>query len=277
MNCRLISILPPRAKIERMTDEEKVKVLIVDDEPLARTLIAELLKKFPDFQIVGECSDGKDALKEFKRKTPDLVFLDVQMAGMDGLSFLENLNVSEFPAIIFVTAYDQYAIRAFDFHAVDYLLKPFSQSRFEKAVLRAKERISEHSQNDDISRRQISSLLENYQNKTAPLKRLFLKDSGKIVLLDPEKIEWIEADDKYIRLHTAEKKYLIRQTLNAVEAELDPQIFARIHRSTIVNLTRISELHPMFNGEYVLILNDKTRLTLSRNYRDRFFDKFGKI
>lgn len=260
-----------------MTTENRIKVLIVDDEPLARALIVELLKKFPEFEIVGECSDGKGALKALKRKSPDLVFLDVQMPGMDGLSVLEELNDAALPEIIFVTAYDQYAIRAFDFHAVDYLLKPFSQSRFEKALLRAKERILEHPQGNDITRRQISFLLENYQNRAAPLKRLFLKDRGKIVLLDPEAINWIEADDKYIRLHTSEKKYLIRQTLNAVEAELDPHVFARVHRSYIVNLTRISELHPMFNGEYVLVLGDGTKLTLSRNYRDRFFDKFGKL
>ena len=260
-----------------MTTENKITVLIVDDEPLARALIVELLKKFPEFEIVGECSDGKGALKALKRKSPDLIFLDVQMPGIDGLSLLEELNDAALPAIIFVTAYDQYAIRAFDFHAVDYLLKPFSQSRFEKALLRAKERLLERPQSDDIARRQISSLLENYQNKAAPLKRLFLKDQGKIVLLDPETINWIEADDKYVRFHTSEKKYLIRQTLNAVEAELDPQVFARVHRSYIVNLTRISELHPMFNGEYVLILNNGTKLTLSRNYRERFFDKFGKL
>ncbi len=260
-----------------MATENKITVLIVDDEPLARALIAELLKNLPEFQVAGECSDGKSAIKAIKEKSPDLIFLDVQMPGMDGLTVLEELNDTPFPAIIFVTAYDQYAIRAFDFHAIDYLLKPFSQSRFEKALLRAKERILEHSPSDHITRRQISSLLENYQNKAAPLERLFLKDCGKIVLLDPETINWIEADDKYVRFHTSEKKYLIRQTLNAVEAELDKQVFARVHRSCIVNLTRISELHPMFNGEYVLILNDKTKLALSRNYRDRFFDKFGKL
>jgi two-component system LytT family response regulator len=258
-------------------NSEFIKVLIVDDEPLARSLIIELLKGFEEFQITGESSNGKEALKFIKRNSPDLVFLDVQMPEMDGFAVLKEIRDETLPAIIFVTAYDQYAIRAFDFHAVDYLLKPFSQSRFEKALLRAKQRILEHLPSDDITRRQISSLLENYQKKSAPLKRLFLKDRGKIVLLDPETINWIEADDKYIRLHTSEKKYLIRQTLNAVEAELDPHVFARVHRSYIVNLTRISELHPMFNGEYVLILNDKTKLTLSRNYRDRFFDKFGKL
>jgi two-component system, LytTR family, response regulator len=259
-----------------MATGNEITVLIVDDEPLARALIAELLKKFPEFQVTGECSDGKDAIKAFKEKRPDLVFLDVQMPGTDGLTFLEELNDSAYPAIIFVTAYDQYAIRAFDFHAVDYLLKPFSQARFEKALRRAKERILEDSRGGAIDRQQISSLLESHRNQAIPLKRLFLKDGGKIVLLDPEKINWIEADDKYIRLHTSEKKHLIRQTLNAIEAALDPQVFARIHRSCIVNLTRVSELHPMFNGEYVLILNDGTKLTLSRNYRDRFFDKFGK-
>lgn len=260
-----------------MATENKITVLIVDDEPLARALIAELLKKFPEFQVVGECSDGKDAINFVKRKSPDLIFLDIQMPGIDGITFLEELNDAALPAIIFVTAYDQYAIRAFDFHAVDYLLKPFSQSRFEKALLRAKERILERPQSDDMTRQQLSSLLENHQNQTTPLKRLFLKDRGKIVLLNPEMVNWIEADDKYIRLHTAEKKYLIRQTLNAIEAELDLHVFARVHRSYIVNLTRISELHPMFNGEYVLILDDGTKITLSRNYRDRFFDKFGKL
>ena len=259
-----------------MATENTIKVLIVDDEPLARALVIELLKKFPEFQIIGECSDGNSAIKVTKENSPDLIFLDVQMPGMNGITLLEELNDTALPAIIFVTAYDQFAIRAFDFHAVDYLLKPFSKLRFEKALFRAKERILEHSSSDDIAQRQISSLLENYQNQAAPLKRLFLKDQGKIVLLDPEMINWIEADDKYIRLHTSEKKYLIRQTLNAVEAELDPNVFARVHRSIIVNLTCVSELHPTFNGEYVLILNDKTKLRLSRNYRDRFFDKFGK-
>ena len=257
-------------------NRELIKVLIVDDELLARALIIELLKGFEEFQIIGECSNGKEALKVIKRNSPDLVFLDVQMPEMDGFAVLKEIQDETLPAIVFVTAYDQYAIRAFDFHAVDYLLKPFSKSRFEKALLHAKERILEHSTSDDINRRQISSLLENYQHQAAPLKRLFLKDRGKIVLLDPEAINWIEADDKYIRLHTAEKNYLIRQTLNAVEAELDPHVFARVHRSYIVNLTRILELHPMFNGEYVLILNDKTKLTLSRNYRDRFFNRFSK-
>lgn len=253
----------------------RIKVLIVDDEPLARALITELLKDFDEFQIIGECSNGKQAIVCIKENAPDLVFLDVQMPEMDGFAVLEQIQNEIAPTIIFVTAYDQYAIRAFDFHAVDYLLKPFSQTRFKKALSRAGERISSKS-TDDVTEQQISSLLENYQNKPAHLKRLFLKDKGKIVLLEPEKVNWVEADDKYVRLHTAEKSYPIRQTLNALEAELDPQIFTRIHRSNIVNLTCVRELHPLFNGEYVLILADGTKLTLSRNYKNRFFKQFGK-
>jgi two-component system LytT family response regulator len=257
-------------------DRELIKVLIVDDEPLARALIIELLKDFNEFQIIGECSNGKEAVRDIKESSPDLVFLDVQMPVMDGFAVLEEIKEETLPALIFVTAYDQYAIRAFDFHAIDYLLKPFSRSRFTKALTRAAERIL-HKSTDEVTKRQFTSLLENYQNKPAHLKRLFLKDKGKIVLLEPEKLDWVQADDKYVRLHTAEKSYLIRQTLNALEVELDPQIFTRIHRSTIVNLSRVKELHPLFNGEYILILTDGTKLTLSRNYKTRFFEHFGKI
>lgn len=255
--------------------ENLIKVLIVDDEPLARALIVELLKDFKEFQIIGECSNGKEAIQAIKENPPDLVFLDVQMPEMDGLTVLEEINDETLPAIIFVTAYDQYAIRAFDFHAIDYLLKPFSRARFEKALAHAKERILLTS-GDDLPQQQISSLLENYKNKPAHLKKLFLKDKGKIVLLEPEKVDWIEADDKYVQFHTSEKSYLIRQTLSALEAELDPQLFARIHRSMIVNLTRVEELHPMFNGEYMLVLTNKKKLTLSRNYKNRFFERYGK-
>jgi len=252
-----------------------IKVLIADDEPLARELIAELLKDFNGYKIIGECSNGREAIQAIRNKLPDLIFLDVQMPQMDGLSVIDNIQSSHFPAIIFVTAYDQYAIRAFDFHAVDYLLKPFSKERFQKALQHAEERILNTLpvQNAQL---QISSLVESYQNKPPQLKRMFLKDRGKIILVEPETIDWIEADDKYVRLHIGDKSYLTRQTLNALEAELDSRIFSRIHRSNIVNLIRVSEMHPLFNGEYILILSDGTKLTLSRNYRNRFFEQFGR-
>lgn len=251
-----------------------IKVLVIDDESLARDLIIELLKDFDDFQIIGECSDGLDAVKTIEKLRPDLIFLDVQMPMLNGLEVLERLKDSYLPEIIFVTAYDNYAIRAFDFHAIDYLLKPISRNRFEQAVQHAKERISQ--QNNSETKEQLFALLENHQNKLPYLQRIFVKENGKITLLEPETINWIEADDKYLHLHTANKNHLIRQTLNSIEAELNPNIFLRIHRSIIVNLTRVKEIHPLFNGEYVLILHDKTKLTLSRNYKNRFFERFGK-
>lgn len=259
-----------------MAAEDKITVLVVDDEPLARALIVELLDTSPDFQVVGECFDGESALEAIERLSPQLVFLDVQMPGMDGLRVLEGVEETAAPKVILVTAYDEYAVRAFDFEVVDYLLKPFTQPRFEKALLRAKASIAasaggghgEHHRPPQIEDRHPGSMR---------LRRLFVKDRGKIILLDPDRIDWIEADDKYVRIHTSEKVFMVRQTLNAVEAELDPNLFARVHRSYVVNVPRISELHPMFNGEYVLVLGDGTQLTLSRNYRERFFEKFRSL
>jgi two-component system, LytTR family, response regulator len=257
-----------------MTNRQ-IKVVVIDDESLARDLIIEMLKEFEDFQVIGECSNGLEAVKTIEKLRPELIFLDVQMPALNGLEVLEEIKDQHLPEIIFVTAFDQYAIRAFDFHAIDYLLKPFSRSRFRKAALHARERIIDQ-QNASDAKQQISSLLENHKNKPSHLQRIFVKDNGKIILLEPGVIDWIEADDKYLNLHTAQKIYLIRQTLNSIEAELHSNIFLRIHRSTIVNLTRVKEIHPLFNGEYVLVLADKTKLTLSRNYKNRFFERFGK-
>ncbi|HRH46232.1 MAG TPA: LytTR family transcriptional regulator DNA-binding domain-containing protein [Pyrinomonadaceae bacterium] len=251
-----------------------IKVLVIDDESLARDLIIELLKDFDGFQVIGECSDGLEAVKNIEKLRPDLIFLDVQMPILNGLDVLEKIREDFLPQIIFVTAFDNYAIRAFDFHAIDYLLKPFSRQRFHQAVLHAKAQITQ--QNSVETKQQFSALIENHKNKPSHLQRIFVKDNGKIILLEPETVDWIEADDKYLHLHTAQKTYLIRQTLNSIEAELDPNIFLRIHRSTIVNLTRVKEIHPIFNGEYILILQNGAKITLSRNYKNRFFERFGK-
>lgn len=257
-----------------MTNNQ-IKVLVIDDESLARDLVIEFLKEFEEFELIGECSDGLEAIKNIEKLRPDLIFLDVQMPILNGLEVLEEINGKFLPEIIFVTAYDNYAIRAFDFHAIDYLLKPFSRSRFRRALFHAKERIAQQNGASE-SKRQLNSLLENHKNKPPHLQRIFVKDNGKIILLEPETIDWVEADDKYLHLHTARKTHLIRQTLNSLEAELNPNIFLRIHRSTIVNLAKVKEIHPLFNGEYVLILHDGTKLTLSRNYKNRFFERFGK-
>jgi two-component system LytT family response regulator len=257
--------------------ESRVKTLVVDDEPLARALLVDLLKRDKDIEVIGECGNGTDALKAIRKMNPDIVFLDVQMPEMNGLAVLEKLQDQPIPIIVFVTAYDQYAIRAFDFHAVDYLLKPFSRPRFEKALGRAKEQAYARFPNDDLARQQISSLLDIYKSQSASIKRLFLKEKGRIVLLEPEQIDWVESDDKYVRIHSSNKSYLIRQTLNSLERELDPHLFARIHRSNIVNLTRVKELKPFFNGEYILVLSDGKKLMLSRNYKTRFFEQLGKV
>lgn len=254
---------------------EPIKVLVIDDESLARDLIIELLKEFDGFELIGECADGLEAVKTIEKQHPDLIFLDIQMPVLNGLEVLEEIKDEYLPEIIFVTAFDNYAIRAFDFHAIDYLLKPFSRSRFRKAILHAKERI-ERQNGASESKQQINSLLETHKTRPPHLQRIFVKDNGKIILLEPQTINWIEADDKYLQLHTKQKTYLVRQTMNSIEAELDSNIFLRIHRSTIVNLTRVREIHPLFNNEYVLILEDKTKLTLSRNYKNRFFERFGK-
>lgn len=261
-------------QLRKMTNK-LIKVLVIDDESLARDLVIEFLKEFEEFELIGECSDGLEAVKSIEELRPDLVFLDVQMPVLNGLEVLEQINAKYLPEIIFVTAYDNYAIQAFEFHAIDYLLKPLSRSRFRKALLHVKDRLNQQNKGLETNQ-QFSYLLENYKDKPQHLQRIFVKDNGKITLLEPQTIDWIEADDKYLKLHTNKKNYLIRQTLNSLEAELNPHIFLRIHRSTIVNLTRVKEIHPLFNGEYALILQDGTKITLSRNYKNRFFERFGK-
>ena len=251
-----------------------IRALIADDEALARKFIRRMLKDDHDFDIIGECTNGKETVATIKRERPDLVFLDVQMPEMDGLAVLESIGVEWLPEIIFTTAYEQYAIRAFELHALDYLLKPFDQTRFKDAIKYVKERFRSERLND--GRMQISALLENIKNKPQYLERLVIKAGGRISFLRTNEINWIEADDKYVHLHTGKAKPMVRQTLSAMEEQLDPSKFRRVHRSTIVNIERIAELQPLFSGEYSILLHDGTKLTLSRNYKDKLFDLLGK-
>ena len=230
-----------------------IRALIADDEALARKFIRRRLKDDRDFEIIGECTNGKETVAMIKKEKPDIVFLDVQMPEMDGLAVLESIGIEWLPEIIFTTAYEQYAIRAFELHALDYLLKPFEDGRM-----------------------QISALLENLKNKPQYLERLVIKAGGRITFLRTEEINWIEADDKYVHLHTSKARPMVRQTLSAMEAQLDPAKFRRVHRSTIVNIERIAELQPLFSGEYSILLQDGTKLTLSRNHRDKLFELLGK-
>ncbi len=254
--------------------DSSIRALIVDDEALARKFIRRMLKDHRDFEIVGECSNGKEAVAMIRRNRPDVVFLDVQMPEMDGFAVIEAIGIERLPEIIFTTAYEQYAIRAFELHALDYLLKPFDQARFKDAIKYAKERFHAEHQND--GRMQISALLENIKRKPQHLERLVIKAGGRITFLYTDEINWIQADDKYVHLHTSKARPMVRQTLSAMEAQLDPAKFRRVHRSAIVNVERIAELQPLFSGEYSILLQDGTKLTLSRNYKDKLFDLLGK-
>jgi two-component system LytT family response regulator len=240
-----------------------IRTCIVDDEPLARERIRTLLSQEPDIEVVGECADGSEAIGRIKETQPDLLFLDVQMPLVDGFGVLQALDAQLPPAVIFVTAYDQYALQAFEVHALDYLLKPFNSRRFKKAVQRARVELLKEGNGHGVSER-LLSLLENLKQDRRPQERLILKTSGRVTFLKVDEIDWIEAEGNYVRLHVGASSHLLRETMKGIEAKLDPERFIRIHRSTIVNTDRIKELQPLFHGEYAVILRDGTRLTASR-------------
>lgn len=252
----------------------KIRVVVADDELLARKFIRRMLKQDPEMEIIGECSNGAEAVAAIRKEKPDLVFLDVQMPEMDGFAVLDAVRLDHLPEIVFTTAYESYAIRAFELHALDYLLKPFDQVRFKAALKYAKERF--HSQHEEDKRLQVGTLLESIRLQQEYLDRIIIRADGRITFLHTREIDWIEADDKYVHLHTGKGAKMVRQTLAAIEGELDPKKFLRVHRSAMVNVDRIKELQPLFNGEHSLILDDGTRLTLTRKYRDKLFELLGK-
>ncbi|HEX8354234.1 MAG TPA: LytTR family DNA-binding domain-containing protein [Pyrinomonadaceae bacterium] len=254
--------------------ETKLRVLIVDDEPLARKFIRRMLEQEAAVDVVGECESGREAVAAVREHAPDLVFLDVQMPEMDGFAALETLGVEHLPLVVFTTAYEQYAIRAFEAHALDYLLKPFDQTRFARAMSHARERLRERQGGGEST--QVAALLDHVRRRPAHLERLMLRADGRIIFLKLEAVDWIEADDKYVCLHVGPASHVVRQTLGAVEEQLDPDRFMRIHRSAIVNVGRIKELHPLFSGEHRVVMEDGTVLTLSRNYKDKLFRLLGR-
>jgi two-component system, LytTR family, response regulator len=241
----------------------KLGALIVDDEAVARRRIRRLLATDPEIFVIGECDDGDAAVDTIAREHPDLVFLDIQMPERDGFAVVEALDPAALPAIVFVTAFDRYALRAFDVHAIDYLLKPFTPERFRTAVQRAKERIQGRSLDSGLV-----SLAQALRDRPRYASRVPVKTGGKIVLLDLAAVDWIEAADNYVRLHVGTREYLHRETLAALEKQLDPERFARVHRSTIVQLDRIVELHPASHGDMDVVLRSGTIVSLSRTFRD---------
>lgn len=251
------------------TSGSRIKAIIVDDEPLARRNLRVLLRGDPEIELVKECSNGGDAVTSIRALHPDLVFLDVQMPEMNGFEVLEHLAGQPLPVIIFVTAYNQYALKAFEVSALDYLLKPFDDARFHKALTQAKRQI-EQQDASELGKKLLTLMGAREGRADAPryLTRLLVKTAGRIIFIRVEEIDWIEAYDNYIRLHVSGKAHLLRQTMNELEAALNPEQFARIHRSTIVNLDRIKEMHSHFNGDHLVILRDGTELKLSRNRKE---------
>jgi len=248
--------------------------LIVDDEPLARERILDLLAGDAEVEVVGECGDGLAAVAAIEHHKPDLLFLDVQMPELDGFGVLEAIDEAKAPVIIFVTAYDQYALRAFEVHALDYLLKPFDRERFDKALQRAKHQIAR--ERAGAAPQELIALLADLKARPKPLERLVIKSAGRVFFLRAEEIDWIEAAANYVKLHVGKESHLLRETINGLAAKLDPDKFLRIHRSTIINLECVKELQPWFHGDYVVILKDGTQLTSSRNYREQLHKLLGK-
>jgi two-component system LytT family response regulator len=244
-----------------------IRTVIVDDEPLARRGIRVLLDEEKDVEIISECRNGREALAVIEEQTPDLVFLDVQMPELNGFDVLQTIGAERMPAVIFVTAYDKYALRAFDVHALDYLLKPLDGERFTKALQRARAQIERKSIHD-LSRR-LQSLLDDLKPNQKYAERLVIKSAGRILFLGVAEIDWIEAADNYVRLHAGQDEHLLRETMNSLENRLDPAQFLRIHRSRIINIKRIKELQPLFRGEYDIMLQDGTRLESGRGYREK--------
>lgn len=240
--------------------------LIVDDEPLAREWIRSGLASETDIEIVGECGDGFQAVQKIGELAPRLVFLDVQMPGLDGLGVLEMIGEDEGRAIVFVTAFDQYALKAFEAHAADYLMKPFSHDRLKEAVRRARARISRPAPEEVESLR---ALVEDLRRERAYPEWFLLKKDGRSYFLKIRDIDWVESSRNNVRLHVGSDVHVMQETTAGIEARLDPRVFMRIHRSTIVHIERIKEMHPWFNGDYSVTMRDGTQLTLSQTYRDK--------
>lgn len=252
------SDLPPR-----------IRTLIVDDEPVARRGLRLLLERDEQIEIVGEATGGPEAVSLIQREKPALTFLDVQMPGCDGFEVLSRVGSDAAPVIVFVTAYDQHALRAFEVNAVDYLLKPYDDARFGAALQRAKDAVRRR-RSEAVDARLTELMRYLAQTPTTEHHaRILVKSSGEILFLKPEEIDWIEAEGDYVKFHVAGRSHLMRETMARLEARLDPKRFVRIHRSTMVNLDRVRKLSPTFNGEYTVVLHDGMKLRLSRGYHER--------
>lgn len=243
-----------------------IRVVIADDEPLARERIRTLLDSHRDFELIAECGDGEETVRVLAVEKPDLVFLDVQMPELDGFGVVGTFTPAQRPWVVFITAYDEHAVRAFEVNAIDYLLKPVEPKRFEAAIVRVRERLAQSPADRNVALEAVLAELRKARGHTA---RLVVRDGSKVTFVRTEEIDWIDASGNYARLHVGGAVHLLREPLKGLESRLDPERFLRVHRSAIVNLERITSVEPYFHGEYILTLNDGTRLTSSRTHSAR--------
>ncbi|GJM44348.1 MAG: DNA-binding response regulator [Gemmatimonadota bacterium] len=247
---------------------DPIRVLIVDDEPLARERLRSLLEKEDGIELIGECVDGRSAIETIDAEKPDLVFLDVQMPEFDGFDVLEAVEPNCRPVVVFVTAFDEYAVRAFEVHALDYVLKPFDRERFGAALGRARAEIGRSATGGGDIDQRLEALLSELEDRRKRLERIVVKSGGRVFFLRTEDVDWIEAAGNYVELHVGAESHLLRETMNQLEKRLDPKLFLRIHRRIIVNVERIRQLEGVSHGEYVVVLKDGKRLGSSRGYRE---------
>jgi two-component system LytT family response regulator len=243
----------------------KLRTSIVDDELLSRKKIRAFLQEYTEFQVVGECADGEQAVAAISALRPDLLFLDVQIPGRNGFEVLDGVAAKALPAVIFITAFDKYAVRAFEVRALDYLLKPFNKARFGEAL----QRFHEHkSCVNRIERKQeLKAALQEIQRESRDSERILIKSGSRIIFLRKGLIEWVEAQGDYVKFHTGKESHILRETMTAAAERLDPTRFVRIHRSRIVNLDHVREIRPLWGGDYSVLMRDGTELTMSRTYR----------
>ncbi|HSL72597.1 MAG TPA: LytTR family transcriptional regulator DNA-binding domain-containing protein [Longimicrobiales bacterium] len=245
---------------------EKIRALIVDDEPLAREGMRIHLEEHADIDVIGECGDGATAVMMVRDVRPDLIFLDVQMSGLDGFGVLRAVGAEHMPIVVFVTAYDEFALQAFEAHAIDYLLKPIDPDRLDNALERVRNQLQGRSRRERDER--VLTLLSQVGAQPRYIERLVTRSDGRIRIIRVDDIDYIEAAGNYAKIHVSGKMHLVREGMNSLESKLDPSRFLRIHRSVIVRIDRIKELESLYQGDYVVVLQDGTRLTTGRKYRD---------
>lgn len=257
-----------------LPDYQNIRAVIVDDERLARNRVRRMLSTELDVVVAGEFSSGVEAAEYLARHGADVLFLDIQMPVLDGFGLLERLDADKMPVIVFITAHDEHAVRAFDVHAFDYLLKPFDRERFSTTMTRVRKQLAMRLGGQSTER--LYALMEELRARKSEPARFPIKTPGRVFFVRMDEIDWVEAADNYVTLHVGQETHLLRLTMNALESRLDSEKFLRIHRSSIVNADRIKELRPWFHGEYVVLLHDGKELMLSRSYREKVLDRLGR-